>query len=275
MARQGRRCREGRRYSGGDRNRQGDDGVRIDRRGTHRQTSRSGRCRSGEGQCTHCGACGGRRSGCRAAGPHPCCGATQTKSSGSPRGRRRAEGAGGGRTIAPYGQWLCRACRNSPRHGTCHHDGARRLARCHGRRDAPRRDRVPDGRGSRAISGRLQGEPGLAGRIRRAPRHRHADHRTGFHRPGHRRSLRRIETDCRVHDLQLRDAGDGSAGQFGGEDALYVGRPDGLFDRLPRSQRPGRARRRATQPGLRLLVRAYPGIESDLALFRRPMRRGC
>ena len=48
------------------------------------------------------------------------------------------------------------------------HDGARSLARRHGRRNAPRRDGVPDGRGSRAISGRLQGQPGTAGGVRRA-----------------------------------------------------------------------------------------------------------
>ena len=35
------------------------------------------------------------------------------------------------------------------------------------------------------------------------------------------------QADRRVHDVQLRHAGDGSSHQFGGEDALHVGRPDG------------------------------------------------
>ncbi len=37
------------------------------------------------------------------------------------------------------------------------HDGSRSPTRCHGRGDAPRRQRLPDGRGGCAISGRLQG----------------------------------------------------------------------------------------------------------------------
>ena len=43
------------------------------------------------------------------------------------------------------------------RHRNGHHDRARSVARRHGRGDAPRRGRLPDGRGSRRISGRLQG----------------------------------------------------------------------------------------------------------------------
>ena len=41
------------------------------------------------------------------------------------------------------------------------------LARRHGRGDAPRRRRVPDGRGGRRVSGRLQGQPGPAAGVRR------------------------------------------------------------------------------------------------------------
>ena len=47
------------------------------------------------------------------------------------------------------------------------HDGARGAARRHGRGDAQGRQRLPDGRGGRAVPGRLQGEPGSARRIRR------------------------------------------------------------------------------------------------------------
>ena len=43
------------------------------------------------------------------------------------------------------------------RHRDGHDDRARSAARRHGRGDAPRRRRVPDGRGGRRISGRLQG----------------------------------------------------------------------------------------------------------------------
>ena len=35
------------------------------------------------------------------------------------------------------------------------------------------------------------------------------------------------QADRRVHDLQFRHAGDGPDHQFGGQDALHVGRPDG------------------------------------------------
>ena len=59
-------------------------------------------------------------------------------------------------------------------------------------------------------------------------RDRHADHRARLCRPRHRRGLRRPEADRRIHDLEFRHAGDGPADQFGGQDALHVGRPDGL-----------------------------------------------
>ena len=52
-----------------------------------------------------------------------------------------------------------------------------------------RRDdaRLRDGRGSRAISGRLQGHPGPARRVRRQARDRHADHRIWLCRRRHGR----------------------------------------------------------------------------------------
>ncbi len=55
-----------------------------------------------------------------------------------------------------------------------HDHRARGAARRHRRGDAARRRRVPAGRGGRRVPGRLQGEPGPAAGIRRAPRHRHA-----------------------------------------------------------------------------------------------------
>ena len=67
--------------------------------------------------------------------------------------------------------------RSAGRHRARHHDHARSVARRHGRGNAPRSRRLRHGRGSRRISGRLQSHAGLAGRIRRAARHRHADHR--------------------------------------------------------------------------------------------------
>ena len=70
------------------------------------------------------------------------------------------------------------------------------------------------------------------------------------------------EADRRVHDLQLRHAGDRPDHQLGRQDALHVGRPDGLPDRLPRPQRRGRARGRPAQPVLCELVRATcPGLK--------------
>ena len=54
------------------------------------------------------------------------------------------------------------------RHGDGGADGARGAARRHGRRDAPRRRCLRDGRGGRRVSGRLQGDAGAARRVRRA-----------------------------------------------------------------------------------------------------------
>ena len=50
-------------------------------------------------------------------------------------------------------------------------------------------------------------------------------------------ALDRPEADRRVHDLQLRHAGDRPDHQLGGQDALHVRRPDGLPDRVPRPER--------------------------------------
>ena len=155
------------------------------------------------------------------------------------------------------------------RHRDGHHDDARGAARRHGGGDAARRRRVRDGRGGRRISGRLQGHAGAAAGVRRGARDRHADHRARLRGARRRRRAGGAEADRRVHDLQLRHAGDRPDHQFGGEDALHVGRADGLLDRVPRPERRGRARRRAAQPGLFGLVLAHSGPEGGRALFGR------
>ena len=60
--------------------------------------------------------------------------------------------------------------RGARRHRDGDDDRARGPARRHGRGDAPRRRRLPDGRGGRRVSGRLQGQPGPAAGVRRAAR---------------------------------------------------------------------------------------------------------
>ena len=55
---------------------------------------------------------------------------------------------------------------------------------------------------------------------------RHPDHRARLRRPRRRRGHGGPEADRRVHDLQLRHAGDRSDYQFGRQDPLHVRRPD-------------------------------------------------
>ncbi len=57
----------------------------------------------------------------------------------------------------------------------------------------------------------------------------------GFAGLGHRRGAGRPKTDRRIHDLQFRHAGDGPIDQLGRQDALYVGRADGLLDCVSRT----------------------------------------
>ena len=165
-----------------------------------------------------------------------------------PPHRRRTSACGRG-VIARSG--------SAGRHRDGHHDDARGAARRHGRRDAPRPGRLRDGRRGRRISGRLQSHPGPAARIRRAARHRYADHRAWLCRRRRRRGVRRIEADRRIHDLQFRHAGDGSAHQFGGEDALHVGRAGEGLDRV---SRPERRRPRASPRSTARIIR--PGIRT-------------
>ncbi len=114
-----------------------------------------------------------------------------------------------------------------------------------------RRARLRDGRGSRRISGRLQGHAGPAQEF--GPKRVIDTPITEYGFAGHRlgRGDGRPSPDRRVHDLQLRDAGDRPHHQFGRQDQLHVGRPDALPDRLPRAQRRRGSRRRPAQPELR------------------------
>ena len=105
-------------------------------------------------------------------------------------------------------------------------------------------------------------------------RHRHADHRARLRRPRRRRGAGGPEADRRIHDLQLRHAGDRPDHQFGGQDALHVRRPDGLPDRVPRAERRRRARRRPAQPGLFRLVQPGARPEGRRSPTRRPTPKG-
>lgn len=97
-------------------------------------------------------------------------------------------------------------------------------------------------------------------------RDRYADHRIWLCGPWRRRGDGRAEAGHRIHDLQLRDAGDRPHHQLGGQDQLYVGRPDALSDRLPRPQWRGEPCRGAAQPELCAPVRQRPWPDRDLAL---------
>ena len=82
------------------------------------------------------------------------------------------------------------------------------------------------------------------------------------------------EADRRVHDLQLRHAGDRPDHQFGRQDALHVGRPDGLLRSCsaartarPRASPPSTAR--TIPPG----TRTFPGLKV-IAPYERRRRQG-
>ena len=83
------------------------------------------------------------------------------------------------------------------------------------------------------------------------------------------------EAHRRVHDTQLRHAGDRPDRQLGGQDALHVGRPGHRADRLPRPERRGGAGRCPAQPVLFGLVRAHPRLEGRSPHRRRPTPRDC
>ena len=116
---------------------------------------------------------------------------------------------------------------------------------------------------------------GPAAGIRRAARHRHADHRARLCRRRRRRGVYGPAADRRVHDLQLRHAGDRPDHQLGRQDPLHVGRPARLPDRVPRPQRRRGPRRRAAQPGLSPPgIRTCPASRSSRPI-RRPTPRAC
>ncbi len=73
--------------------------------------------------------------------------------------------------------------------------------------------------------------------------------------------VRRPEADRRVHDVQLRHAGDRPDHQLGRQDALYGGRPDGVPDRLPRPERCGGARCGPAQPDYAAWYSQIPGLK--------------
>ena len=93
------------------------------------------------------------------------------------------------------------------------------------------------------------------------------DHRAWLCRHRRRRGDGRPEADRRIHDLQFRHAGDRPDHQLGGQDALHVRRPDGLLDRVPRTERRGLPRRRPAQPGLLGLVLASARPQGGRAVF--------
>ena len=135
---------------------------------------------------------------------------------------------------------------------------ARGAARRDGRwRCAPTSDVFLMGEEVAQYQGAYKISQGLLDEFGAAPRHRHADHRARLHRHGRGCGDERAEADRRVHDLQLRHAGDRPDHQLGRQDALYVRRPDGLPDRLPRPERRGRrasarSTASATRPGTRI-----------------------
>jgi hypothetical protein len=83
-----------------------------------------------------------------------------------------------------------------------------------------------------------------------AARHRHADHRAWLRRRRRRRGLGGPQAHCRVHDLQLRHAGDRPDHQLGRQDALHVRRADGLRRSCSAAQWRRSPRGRPAQPGL-------------------------
>ena len=110
---------------------------------------------------------------------------------------------------------------------------------------------------------------GLLDEFGPTPRGRYPDHRIWLCRGRRRRGLRRPQAHRRVHDLELRHAGDRPHRQLRRQDALYVGRPDALPHRVQGAERRRRARRRPAQPGLLCLVCERAGAQGDRALHRR------
>ena len=193
MAGQGGRPRGARRRHRRDRDRQGDHGGRGRRRRQDRSAgSRSRKAAEGvQGQHGH------RLAAWKRARRRRRIGAASAHDEPAPG--RRAEPAAAPETAADsdaaaHAPAASAAVRpRNRRGGLCGRDEGghrpRGPARRHGRGDAPRRAGLPDGRGGCRVSGRLQGEPGPARRVRRRAGDRHADHRARLRRPRHRRGL--------------------------------------------------------------------------------------
>ena len=197
---------------------------------------------------------------------------------GGPPGARRASAARIEPVAEPGGAVRDHEPHQLRRHGgdpgghrDGQHDRPRGPSRRHGGGDAQGRERLRHGRGGRRVPGRLQGHAGPAAGIRRPARHRHADHRARLCRRRRRRGLHGPAPDRRVHDLQLRHAGDRPHHQLGGQDPLHVRRPARRAHRVPRPERRRGPRRRAAQPGLCGLVleRARPQGRRALYGVRR------
>ena len=95
---------------------------------------------------------------------------------------------------------------------------------------------------------------GLLDEFGEQARDRHAHHRICLRRRRRRRGLCGAQAHRRVHDLELRHAGDRPHRQLRRQDALYVRRADALPHRVSRPERRGSARRRPAQPGFLGLV---------------------
>ena len=196
-----------------------------------------------------------RRAEAAAAGPGRSRGSRQAAPKPQPRRQRRSRAA-----VAAAG------CRAGAREGL---GPDRTITVREALRDAmaeemrARRRCLPDGRGSRAVPGRLQGQPGPAAtssapsRVIDTPITEH-----GFTGMAVGAAMSGLQADRRVHDLQLRHAGDRPDHQLGRQDAVHVGRPDGLPDRVPRPQRRGLPRRaRSTPSATRAGTRMCPGLK--------------
>jgi pyruvate dehydrogenase E1 component beta subunit len=139
-------------------------------------------------------------------------------------------------------------------------DGARSLARRHGRGNAQGRgcllmgEEVAEYQGAYKITqGLLRSSAPSAWSTHRSP--------SMVCRRGRRRGHGRASSDCRVHDIQLRHAGDRPDHQLGRQDALHVRRSDGRADRLPRRQWRGSPCRRPALAGYAAWYSHIPGLK--------------
>ena len=237
-----------------DRDRQGHDGVRGGRRGDGREDPDRRGHRGGEGEHADRGAARGGRG--RLGGAAARCGAG--------RDRRRARGGAGRPRCRRSRRWRAPSRRASPRCPRARKFRTQTVREA--LRDAMAEEMRRDGdvflmgeevaeyQGAYKISQGLLDEFG-ARRVIDTPITEH-----GFTGLAVGAAFAGLQADRRVHDLQLRAAGDRPDHQLGGEDALHVGRPDGQPDRLPRPERRRRAgRARSTATTSRRCTRRFRG----------------